>query len=502
MLLSEEEDKNIQPEELEYHDYISLSPTNKVATNRAKAKCFKIYKISFIIKWFCNLFNSDSLVREFSISLFSGLIAALTTVKCASDQWHTTNYLEQLTQYKESIIQLVVFDEKGQGSKQLSKNPEKLDALRALTSDALRKLDQTKYKRELVVFLQRVNLLGIKRQKDVPGMLSEANLKDAQLGGLRLNSVDLSLSDLSKANLKDAELIKTLLNGTILKGGKLMKAKLTNADLSFSLPIDLNEDDDKICKERLEEKFNTKLGSKPENWDSLFSNKSNNSDKSIVQLRGSQINVSLISIPKECIIKRTNLRDAKLANADMKNAELIGTDLRGTDLTGVNLEEIETFEGSIYDNDTKFSKNPENDQFWKQSLMKEKKAYMIHEGAELKNVNLRYVDLSDADLSDADLRGADLRGADLRGAILRGADLSGADLSIAQLLDCDRGRFYGLDAMSTLMLSIILEQNPEEAVAHIVQTNDVAEEQVRFFVGWMSGSVTNKIITCVGLNEV
>ncbi len=50
---------------------------------------------------------------------------------------------------------------------------------------------------------------------------------------------------------------------------------------------------------------------------------------------------------------------------------------------------------------------------------------------------------------------------------------------IAQLLDFNRGKFYGLDSMSTLMVSIVLEQNSEDAVAHIVQTYDVTEEQVR-----------------------
>lgn len=50
---------------------------------------------------------------------------------------------------------------------------------------------------------------------------------------------------------------------------------------------------------------------------------------------------------------------------------------------------------------------------------------------------------------------------------------------IAQLLDFNRGRFYGLDAMSTLMVSIVLEQDLDEAVTHIVATYDVTEEQVK-----------------------
>ncbi len=50
---------------------------------------------------------------------------------------------------------------------------------------------------------------------------------------------------------------------------------------------------------------------------------------------------------------------------------------------------------------------------------------------------------------------------------------------LAQLLDFRRGQFYGLDAIATLMVSLVLEKGVEEAVAEIVQNYDATEAQVR-----------------------
>ena len=41
---------------------------------------------------------------------------------------------------------------------------------------------------------------------------------------------------------------------------------------------------------------------------------------------------------------------------------------------------------------------------------------------------------------------------------------------ITQILDFDRGQFYGLDAIGTLMISLVLEQGSEETVKYISQT--------------------------------
>ena len=50
---------------------------------------------------------------------------------------------------------------------------------------------------------------------------------------------------------------------------------------------------------------------------------------------------------------------------------------------------------------------------------------------------------------------------------------------IAQLLDFRHGQFYGLDPIGTVMVSLVLEQGIEEAIAYITQTYDVTEAQVR-----------------------
>lgn len=50
--------------------------------------------------------------------------------------------------------------------------------------------------------------------------------------------------------------------------------------------------------------------------------------------------------------------------------------------------------------------------------------------------------------------------------------------SIAQLLDFNRGQFYGLNPMGTLMLSLILEENFPQAVAEIASTYQISVQQV------------------------
>ncbi len=50
--------------------------------------------------------------------------------------------------------------------------------------------------------------------------------------------------------------------------------------------------------------------------------------------------------------------------------------------------------------------------------------------------------------------------------------------NLAQILDFNRGQFYGLDSIGTLMVSLVLEHSSEEAVKYITQTYDATEEQV------------------------
>ena len=50
---------------------------------------------------------------------------------------------------------------------------------------------------------------------------------------------------------------------------------------------------------------------------------------------------------------------------------------------------------------------------------------------------------------------------------------------ITQILDFDRGQFYALDTIGTLMVSLVLEEGSEEAVKYITQTYEATEEQVK-----------------------
>ncbi|MBE8990360.1 lasso peptide biosynthesis B2 protein [Nostoc sp. LEGE 12450] len=50
---------------------------------------------------------------------------------------------------------------------------------------------------------------------------------------------------------------------------------------------------------------------------------------------------------------------------------------------------------------------------------------------------------------------------------------------VARLLDFNRGRFYGLDLVSTKMLMLLIERGLETSVHHIAQEYGVAEEKVR-----------------------
>ena len=50
---------------------------------------------------------------------------------------------------------------------------------------------------------------------------------------------------------------------------------------------------------------------------------------------------------------------------------------------------------------------------------------------------------------------------------------------IAQILDFQQGQFYALDALATLMVSLVLEKGFEETVIHISQTYEVTAPQVR-----------------------
>ncbi|MBD2296474.1 lasso peptide biosynthesis B2 protein [Anabaena sphaerica FACHB-251] len=50
---------------------------------------------------------------------------------------------------------------------------------------------------------------------------------------------------------------------------------------------------------------------------------------------------------------------------------------------------------------------------------------------------------------------------------------------VAQILDFDRGQFYGLDEIATLMMLIVLEKGVEETVNELTKIYEITEESVR-----------------------
>jgi hypothetical protein len=63
---------------------------------------------------------------------------------------------------------------------------------------------------------------------------------------------------------------------------------------------------------------------------------------------------------------------------------------------------------------------------------------------------------------------------------------------IAQILDFNRGQFYALDALATLMLSTVLEKGFEAAVILISQTYDITEPEVRSDLTELLQNLANK----------
>lgn len=72
---------------------------------------------------------------------------------------------------------------------------------------------------------------------------------------------------------------------------------------------------------------------------------------------------------------------------------------------------------------------------------------------------------------------------------------------LAQLLDFHRGQFYALDAVATLMVSLVLEKGVAEAVREVVQIYDTTEAQVRSdLAGLLEDLVRRKLLVEAGEN--
>lgn len=308
-------------------------------------------------------------ITQLIISVCSGALAAGVSVWWGVTEWQETTNRQQLTSYKTTITELILF--KDGERERLERNPNgssqnKLKTLRALTSDTITKLNHENLK-QLVQFLESVNLL----HKNSLGLLAESNLENTNFKDVALAKVNLTNSNLEDAILEKANLNGAILKGTTLIDVNLRKANLENADLSW-----------------------IEISNRP--------------------------------------LKRTKLNDADLVNASLKGTNLVGANLRGTNLKDTDIELVKSLEHAIFDRDTKFNKLDEEDKGVLSKAYEIKQNANLR-GADLRGADLRGADLRGADLRGAKLSFADLKKADLTNARLRKANLSGVDLTGAEI---------------------------------------------------------------------
>lgn len=336
--------------------------------------------------------------RDLIMALMSGGVAAGLSVWWGVHQWTTTNYNQQLTSYKETIIENLLFDGNGKGTSQLLYDEEKLKALKALTSDALIKLDK-KHQRELLKFLQNLELLGRDRPKKTPGKNNPQVICIKKLKGEVPD--DKTAGELCNK-------YPSLLAENLLRKINLEKAALNNADLSRSYLSGANFYQSSLQGANLQEAI---LFKKIEGWERFFKPHRWFAPYQPTNLEGANL--------QGANLQRANLREANLGNgwerffkphrwfdpykptnlekADLRKANLRGADLKNIELKNTNLVD------AIYDKDTKFTGVD----------LEKQGAYLIAPGEELIDADLRYADLSYANLTGANLTGADLTGADL-----------------------------------------------------------------------------------------
>lgn len=207
--------------------------------------------------------------------------------------------------------------------------------------------------------------------------LNGADLRRADLRGVRLVQVEMYGADLRDADFRGADLGQARFSGADLSGAQFNVADLGQVDFNGAI---LRHAD----------------------------------------LRGANLT-------------QAGFKGADLKGADLRGANLTQADFEGADLNGVKLDgwvRIETERRSWLKPDAAHLREPG---MGGADLHDADLEGAVLRGASLPGRDLREAHLNGADLAGADLRDADLTGADLNGADLRGADLRGANLSRAEL---------------------------------------------------------------------
>lgn len=239
----------------------------------------------------------------------------------------------------------------------------------------------------LRISCSRVAAVGY-RVPHCPSLLRGAFLPNADLTGVDLRQVDLSMAELTGADLQAAvlqaaDLSRANLTEALMAGADLQRAHLREAKLDGA---SLREADLRLSfADRASFRACDLTGAKLDGatlWSAVLQD---------AQLDGAQL--------QDARLDRANLSGALFNHANLRDAVLRAAQLRGAvgavaDMRDANLSHVYGW-----------------------------------------GVSLRGANLEGADLSYADLRFADLRGAKLNGAILRGATLRHAKLSSASFGD-------------------------------------------------------------------
>ncbi|CDM92405.1 MULTISPECIES: pentapeptide repeat-containing protein [Limnospira] len=270
------------------------------------------------------------------------------------------------------------------------------------------------------------------RQKNLKGVnlktidFKGADMREKNLKGMSLIKLDLRLVNLAKANLSHAILNGSKLAVANLKGANMQEASLVKTDLRRADLEDVNLSYASLTTAQLQRanlrsacliKANL-MAASLEGCDLQGADLSNGN------LESAKLNQANLA---HANLRGVNLRNANLRGGNLEGAHLEGADLRGADLQGANFKGANLHRANFYQaNITEGNFN----------------------GANLRRVNFNRSDLRDAELIRVDLSKSRLRSACLQGANLSQSNLKGTDFTRA---DLSNAKFNGADLSFTLI---------------------------------------------------
>jgi uncharacterized protein YjbI with pentapeptide repeats len=219
--------------------------------------------------------------------------------------------------------------------------------------------------------LHNANLQGVKLNKTY---LGKANLRGANLNRARFEGTVLMMADLSRASLVGAMLKNVRLGSTQFEAANLEGADLTGLDLSGSF----------LCRVNL-----------------AHANMSNACLTAALLEGANLVGVNLRGADlRSARLSKADLREVDMSDLDIWKAHFIEADLSGVNLTHARLQESWLIRANLKDADLRW-------------------AIMTH-------ANLRNANLFHSKLEGADLRGSSLVKANLKNTTLTGVKLYGS----------------------------------------------------------------------------